>query len=372
MLSRKHYTDRLSKRINSGNKASAGLEGELLYKKNKRLNKLIPGLLKRQYKLFVPVILFAAFLYFNGCTDLFLNPSGSNSSAGSKLSVKIISPVSSDTIAYAGTNISYNLTTDAGINFIELYINGVIHRWNPVNSDGTKPVIPITLDSTYINSRITYFLIYYDKDGLSARSDTIKNVLITGVPPITPYYFSFIRINSDVLNLSWKDSTYTGQTGYEIWRKRGYYGGYELKLVAPPGTYNINDENAEDTTVYYYKIRSLNKFGTSNFSYELNTYGEGAAHSIAPPTDLEAQAVSPQKIILTWNDDVTGENYFKIERRYTWANYTTAGTTNRNTTQFVDSANGLTPSTGYYYRVKAVSGSDSSWSNEVYIVTPSQ
>ena len=46
-----------------------------------------------------------------------------------------------------------------------------------------------------------------------------------------------------MLNLSWKDSTAAGQTGYEIWRKRGFYGGYTLALVAAPGIYNINDED---------------------------------------------------------------------------------------------------------------------------------
>ena len=322
--------------------------------------------------IYITILFSAAFIYLAGCTDLFVNPSNNNSSSSSKLAVKIISPAANDTIGYAGNNINYNVTSDIGINFIELYVNGVIHKWNPVNSDGSKPVIPLTLDSTYINSKISYFLIYYDKDGSSARSDTIKNIFITGIPPVTPYNFSFIRINSNVLNLSWKDSTAAGQTGYEIWRKRGFYGGYTLALVAAPGIYNINDEDAADTTVYYYKIRSLNKYGTSNFSYEINTYGDGATHSIAPPTALKAVAVSPQKIIVTWNDDVIGENYFKIERRYTWANYTTAGTSNKNTNEFIDSANGLTSSTGYYYRVKAISGSDSSWSSEVYVTTPSQ
>ncbi len=318
-------------------------------------------------------LLFSTMLVFiSGCTDLFLNPSSSSSSSSSKLAVKISSPKSNDTVAYAGTDISYNVSTDMGVYAVELYINGAINKWTPANSDGSKPTIPLTLDSTYINSRISYFLIYYDKDGSSARSDTIKNVLITGVPPVTPYNFSLLRVDNNVLNLSWKDSTAAGQTGYEIWRKRGFYGGYMLKLVAPPGTYNINDDDAADTTVYYYKIRSLNKYGTSNFSYEINTYGDGATHSIAPPTALKAVAAGSTKIVLSWNDDVIGENYFKIERRYTWSNYITAGLANKNANQFVDSANGLTPSTGYYYRVKAISGIDSSWSNEVYVQTPSQ
>ncbi len=310
-------------------------------------------------------------IFLSGCTDMFLNPSNGSSSS-SKLAVKIDKPLANDTVAYVGTDISYEVSSDMGIYAVELYINGTINKWTPANGDGSKPTIPLLLDSTYIGSRISYFLIYYDKDGASARSDTVKNILITGVPPNTPYNFSLLRVDGNVLNLSWKDSTIADQTGYEIWRKRGFYGGYVLKLVAPPGIYNINDDDASDTTVYYYKIRSLNKYGTSDFSYEINTYGDGAVHSIAPPTALKAVAIGPTEIILSWNDDVSGENYFKIERRYTWSNFTTAGISNKNSTQFADSANGLTPSTGYYYRVKAISGRDSSWSNEIYIETPSQ
>lgn len=319
------------------------------------------------------IIFSAAIIYFTGCTDLFLNPS-SSSSGTNNLKININSPVSNDTINYSSTNISYDITQDVGINFIELYVNGTIYKWNPPNTDGSKPVIPLSFDSTYLNKRISYYLIYYDKDGFSARSDTMNNILISDIkyPPSAPYSFTFLRLSSTAINLSWKDSIIANPPGYEIWRKRGFYGDFVIQLVSGPNTNNINDENAADTTVYYYKIRSINTIGTSSFSSIINTYGDGAAHSIAPPTGLTAVASSSTKVVLTWTDDISVENYFKIERRYPWSSYVGIGIVNRGTTQFVDSANGLTPSTGYYYRIKAYSSSDSSWSNEVYVQTPWQ
>jgi len=318
------------------------------------------------------ILFISVSIYLTGCSDFFLNPSNSSSSSNTKLAITINNPVSDDTIGFKGANINFAVTPDFGINFIELYVNGVIHKWNPPNSDGSMPVIPLTLDSTYIGSRISYYLIYYDKDGSSVRSATINNLLITGIPPLIPYNFYFIRINNSIINVTWSDSSTMEQTGFEIWRKRGYYGNYLLKMVAAPGIYNTNDVDAIDTTVYFYKIRALNKYGTSNFSNEINNYGDGATHSIAPPTALKAYAQSSQEILLSWNDDIVGENYFKIERRYSWSSYVVAGTVSKNSTQFIDSANGLSPSTGYYYRVKAISGNDSSWSNEVYITTLAQ
>ncbi len=318
-------------------------------------------------------IISSFFIYhFIGCTDLFLGPSSSNSSSIIKITIN--NPVSNDTINYSSTNISYNITQDAGINFIELYVNGTIYKWNPPNSDGSKPVIPLSFDSTYINKRISYYLIYYDKDGFSARSDTMSNILVSNIqyPPQTPSSFTFIRLSYTTINLSWKDSVISNPPGFEIWRKTGYYGNFVLQLVSGPNTNNINDNNAEDTTVYYYKIRSLNTIGTSPFSYTINTYGDGATHSIPPPIGLTAKALSATKVVLNWNDDIGVENYFKIERRYSWSSFVSIGVVNRGTTQFTDSANGLTGSIGYYYRVKAIASSDSSWSNEVYVQTPWQ
>ncbi len=318
------------------------------------------------------IILSISVLYFTGCTDLFLGPSSSGGS--NNLKITISNPVSNDTINYLNTNISYNIIQDTGINFIELYVNGAIYKWNPANADGTKPVIPLSFDSTYINKRISYYLIYYDKDGSSVRSDTMSNILVSNIkyPPQTPNSFSFIRLSSTTINLSWKDSVISIAPGYEIWRKKGYYGDFVLQLVSAPNTNNINDSNADDSTVYYYKIRSLNTIGTSSFSNIINTYGDGATHSIAPPTGLAAIATSSTSVVLSWNDDVYSENYFKIERRYPWSSYISVGVVNRGTTQFIDSANGLAASTGYYYRIKAIASGDSSWSNEVYVQTPWQ
>ncbi len=312
-------------------------------------------------------------VYLTGCTDLFVNPSSGNGPTN-KLQIKIYSPVSNDTIGYVGSNINYDIVQEFGINFVELYVNGKIYRWNPPNSDGTKPVIPLIFDSTYINKRVSYFLIYYDKDGFSVRSDTMNNILITEIrtPPYPPYAFTLFRLSNTSINLSWKDSSIGIQPGFEIWRKRGFYGDFVIQIASAPNTFNINDDDALDTTVYYYKIRSLNKNGSSSFSNIINTYGDGATHSIAPPLSLKAVALASNKIILTWNDDVINENYFKIERRYSWSAYNGVGFAKSGSTQFVDSANGLTPSTEYFYRVKAVSSNDSSWSNEVSVQTPWQ
>ena len=315
------------------------------------------------------IIIASVILLFTGCTDLFTNP-GSSSTSG-KIGITISSPVSNDTIVYKSSVITYTLSKDLGIYAVELYVNGAFSSWNVANSDGSQPTVTIYLDSTYIGKRISYFVKYYDKDNNSAYSDTMSNILVADVSkiPYTPYNFTVTAISSTVNNLSWSDSTGSTSPGYEIWRKRGFYGTFTIYIAASPGILNINDNDASDTTVYYYKVRSSNTYGASAFTSVINTYGDGATHTIAPATNLKALSTAANMVSLTWNDDVSSENYFKIERRYSWGSYSTVGYALKGATSYVDSANGLVTSTNYYYRIKAVAGKDSSWSNEVSVTT---
>jgi hypothetical protein len=322
-------------------------------------------------KIYKLILISSVVIYLTGCTDLFTNP-GNSASSSSKISITSSSPASNDTIVYTGAAITYSINKDQGINFIELLVNNTYVNNYYANSDGSQPTISIILDSTYIGKRISYYLLYSDKDGSSTRSDSMTKILVADInrTPYTPYNFAFTTISGTVINLSWNDSTKNSAPGYEIWRRRGYYGQFTRYLVANSGIYNINDPDALDTTVYYYEIRGLNSYGASGFSAVINTYGAGASRSIAPPTNLQVTAPAANMVLLTWTDDIGTENYYKIERRYPFTTYAEIGTAAAGATQFEDSGNGLIGSTGYYYRVKAIAGNDSSWSNEVYVQTP--
>lgn len=327
-------------------------------------------MMKIKIKYIIPFV-FLIVTYFFGCADLFINPNSSNSN--NKLNISISSPATNDSISYSGIQVSYNLSEQIGINFIELYVNGKIHQWIPPNSDGSKPTITLTLDSTFIGSKISFYLIYYDKNGSSARSDTISNLFVNGIEniPYTPYNFNYTYISSNSLNLSWKDSTLSDPPGFEIWRKDGYFGSYSIHLVSPPNTFNINDNNVSDSTIYYYKIRGINRSGASSFSNEISTGGNGSFRSIPPPTNVVVKATGPDSVEITWNYSGAVINYFKVERKYGWSTYSAIGTLSGSVHQFFDNNSGLVPLTEYYYRVKAFSSSDSSWSNDILVTTPS-
>ena len=341
---------------------------------NKRTNDNSTRFSNLFFSLGIKVVIIILFItsscWLVSCTDLFSNPN-SSTNVSDRLNVRINNPVSDDTIGYYGTYVNYTLKIDVGIHAVELYVDGKINKWAAVNADGSQPTLPLTLDSSMIGQRISYNLVYYDNDGLYSVSDTMKNILIKDVevPPSRPFNLSLAPIPPNTYIITWKDTTKKYPPGFEIWRKTGYYGKFKLYLSAPPGSNNINDDNVIDTTVYYYTIKAINKYGLA-LSDTINTYGAGAARSIAPPTDLKGVALSTNEVKLTWVNNIKKETYLKIERRYYWSNFATIGKVPKGSTSYIDSASGLVPGVDYRYRIKAISSNDSSWSNEVSVTTP--
>ncbi|MFO7446196.1 MAG: fibronectin type III domain-containing protein [Ignavibacteriaceae bacterium] len=308
---------------------------------------------------------------FSGCVNYEENPVGSFTNS---ISIGVTKPVSGDSISYKGTKIEYSVTGNAGVKFIQLFINGeYAEHINPdPNSSGSLPAFTLNLDSTLIGSRISFYLIFYDNsaNGSFSFSDTVKNLLVTENtnPPGKPYNFKLFRLTETSINLSWSDSS-GGINGYEIFRKiAGQSYSDAPYLIAGPGSFNINDESMVPGVSYFYKMRAVNLHGKSDFTNEINTAGAGGSGSVAPPSEVKAQSSGPKTVRLTWKDNSYNENYFGIERRPSFSSdFQRVGIVANNITSFTDTTSGLTAGLDYYYRIKAYSNSDSSWSGEAFV-----
>jgi len=253
---------------------------------------------------------------------------------------------------------------------MELYVNGNFVRNYPPNSDGSQPKIYLQLNDLFIGTSIDYYLIYYDFNETSIKSNNVLDVHVVATvnPPYTPFNLKLINLTSSSVNLSWKDSSIL-VSNYKIWRKINFDGTYQEYLNVEGNVFNINDENLDPAIMYSYKVKGFNQFGGSEFSDEVNTLGVGSSGDLYPPTNLITTARGTMIVRLSWADNSENENLFAIERRQENEEFLKIGVVDRNIINFADSANGLVAGGKYFYRIKAYSNSDSAWSNESFTQT---
>jgi len=131
------------------------------------------------------------------------------------------------------------------------------------------------------------------------------------------------------------------------------------------GTYVDVRSGCSDTVVAFNRMEegpTINHSGG-----ELQSGINAGKSSVSPPsapTNLSATGVSTSQIDLTWTDNATNEQGFKIERSSTsGSGYSQIGTNPADDTTYSDT--GLSKNTTYWYRVCAYNqGGDSAYSNE--------
>ena len=104
------------------------------------------------------------------------------------------------------------------------------------------------------------------------------------------------------------------------------------------------------------------------FSCSTNNNGTVTVVPLAP-SNLTGSVISTSQINLSWTDNATNEDGYKIERKTGTGNYAVVGSTASNMTTFNDL--GLTPNTSYTYRVYAYNSAGNSlqYSNELTLTT---
>ena len=191
-------------------------------------------------------------------------------------------------------------------------------------------------------------------------------------PPPAPSALLASASTSAQINLSWSDNA-TNESGFHVERApdvAGSPGNWEQIAILAPNIRSYASTGLTAATVYWHRVRAYNAGGTSGYS------NEASAATLPPPatpTDLAASATSSSAIQLVWQDVATNETGYEIERAPdaggaagAWATIATVGP---NASSFLNL--GLSPTTSYWYRVRAIgTGVSSSWSNEASATTP--
>jgi len=311
------------------------------------------------------LVILTAIISFQSCMDLSNDPN-KDSDSGKKISV--ISPVTNGSLQEGNNIIQYSVVQPYSIKFIELYVDDVFIKNIPPNSNGSAPQVSFKVDSSEIGKSISIYLIYYDNDGTSSKSNIVKNILLTGDQrvPFKPYKISLLNFNNGTCNISWKDSSRYVEK-YELWRKTEINGTYNLLKELTGNSFNTNDSNLDTNKTYFYKVRGYKNSGYSEFSDEINTDGIIFSGNLIPPTNLTGNTVNGNSVLLNWNDTSENENYFAVERSTNNLLFSRIAGVPANTISYKDSGTGLVVGTTYYYRVKSYSNTDSAVSNTVQI-----
>jgi len=200
-------------------------------------------------------------------------------------------------------------------------------------------------------------IVYYDNTYWDLKYTTMI------IPPMPPSYIGASEVNSTSALIAWTDNS-NNEDGFELERKPE---GGSWSVVARTGV-NVTsyaDSGLVPQTTYYYRARAFNNTVYSFYSspFVMVTAGPPAA-----PTGLTITMIAPSQVGITWTDNSTNEDGFKVERRVETGFYSTVAVVGTNINEYVNS--GLLASTTYYFRVRAYAGpTNSPYSNEESVIT---
>jgi C1A family cysteine protease len=158
---------------------------------------------------------------------------------------------------------------------------------------------------------------------------------------------------SSQINLSWTDNA-TNEDGFRIERCTGSGCTNFLQI----GTVGANVATYANTgltpgTTYMYRVRAYNTAGNSGYSNTANATTAPPPPPPAAPSDLNATAISSSQINLSWTNNATNEDGFKIESctGVGCTKFKQIATVGPDVATFSNS--GLRKGTTYTYRVRA-------------------
>ncbi len=188
-------------------------------------------------------------------------------------------------------------------------------------------------------------------------------------PPAAPANLTATATSSTSISLAWADNS-SDETGFEVQRCAGSgCTGFAAAAAVGANVTAYVDANRSASTTYGYRVRAVNANGASAWTSP-TTFGTTPALPAAP-SNLTASATSGTAITLAWVDNAGDETGYAVDRcSGTGCSPTTqVATLAVGSSAFTDS--GLTASTTYGYRVRALRGTDTSAaSNTATATTP--
>jgi gliding motility-associated-like protein len=231
----------------------------------------------------------------------------------------------------------------------------------------------LTYNVTGLTGGITY---YYRVRAVNSCGNSVNSNVITyataPATPTAPVANAGSGATCSQITANWASSA--NATYYELDVSTvntfaSYVTGYQDLNVGNVVTYNVT--GLTGGTTYYYRVRAVNACGTSASSSTI-TYATAPA-TPAAPTAIAGSGATCSQITANWTSSANATSYeLDVSTSNTFATYVT-GYQDLNVGNVVTyNVTGLTGSTTYYYRVRAVNacGTSTSSSTITYATAP--
>ncbi|MCK5051421.1 MAG: hypothetical protein KAS53_06775 [Candidatus Cloacimonetes bacterium] len=195
----------------------------------------------------------------------------------------------------------------------------------------------------------------------TASESAYSNILSAKTIFPEPTYLSVLILDDQSLKLSWMDNC-TFDTGFKIERKKGKEDFVLIKELAASADSYL-DEGLKYGTQYIYRIATVTKSNSSNYSSEI------MAKTVFPgPSYLSSEILDDRTASIYWEDNCEFETGIKIERRAEDEEFKILVKLPANSTSYTD--DNLKFEKTYYYRVQATTSvNNSDFSNVEYLNT---
>jgi len=301
---------------------------------------------------------YTAYYYRVCATNSAGNSGWSNTATTSTMDVVPTDPSGLSAVAASNTQINLTWTDNAG-NETDYRIER-----SPDGSTGWTEVGVVAANATAfsdtgLTANTTYFYRVRGTNALgnSGYSNTANTATLPNAPT-APTGLNAVASSSTQIDLTWADVA--GETGYKIERSPDDSTWTQIATPAANATSYSDSAGLTASTAYYYRICATNAGGDSSYSTSANA--TTLPNPPGAPTALNATGANSSTMSLTWTDNANNETGFKIERSPDNATWSQINTVGANVVSYTD-ATGLSPSTTYYYRIRAYNaGGDSAYS----------
>lgn len=187
--------------------------------------------------------------------------------------------------------------------------------------------------------------------------------------PSAPSNLTAAATSPNEINLNWQDNS-TSEEGFYVYRR--ITGDYARAAILSTNATSYSDTGLMSETTYWYKVTAYNDGGESDQSNEVSVATPGEPppppEPLEAPTGLRADVVSYKLVLLSWEDNSSDEDGFKVHCRMDETVYLTIATLGPDSTFFRHDF--LQPMTALEYYIEVYRGDELAGSEQAYVTTP--